>query len=49
MHVVIRSSVLITKLASLAPVLSLPPIQSQSHKSVIQCIVYSSANEFKVN
>lgn len=51
LHVVIRSSVLITKLASLPPALSLPPLQSpRERKSVMQCIVYScSANEFKVN
>lgn len=50
-HVVIRSSVLITKLALLPPALSLPPFQSPlERKSVMQCMAYScSANYFKVN
>lgn len=50
-HMVIRSSVLITKLALLPPALSLPPLQSPlERKSVMQCMVYScSTNYFKVN
>lgn len=50
LHVVIRSSVLITKLASLPPVCSLPPLQSaHERKSVMQCRVYNSVNELKVS
>lgn len=51
LHVVIRSSVLITKLASLPPGLSLPPLQPPHEgESVTQRRVYNAAaNEFKVN
>lgn len=49
LHMVIRSSVLITELASLRPVCSLPPLQSaHERKSVMECMADNSANESKV-